>query len=165
MTSDPPSRLSTATLTVSAAIAFVTVASLLYLTVTDGADKLNVGGRVTSIIALIGLAYAISTIARNKVQSRTAKSRFSEAWIDFQEAVAATLPIDNYRDQTLYGHADPFLTACLSEGVLRTSDAWLLGFWRDRILDERVRVSGSVIDEITQILESAIGQVSLQHPR
>jgi hypothetical protein len=165
MTPDPSSRLNAATLAVSALIAFVTVAALLYLTVADGEDQLNVGGRVTSVVALVGLSYAISTIARLKVQSRIAKSRFSEAWIDFQEAVAAALPIAQYGTQIPPGDGDPYLTACLDERVLETSDVWLLRFWRDRIMDERVRVSASVVDEVTQILVSAIGQVSSTPPR
>jgi hypothetical protein len=160
MTPYPSSRPSTAAIAMPTFIAFVTVAALLWLTVADGADKLNVGGRITSIVALVGLSYAISTIARLKVQSRIAKSRFSEAWIDLQEAIAAKLPIDQYRTEILRGDEDPYLTACLREGVLKTSDVWLLRFWRDRIMDGRVRVSAAVVDEVTQILESAIGQVS-----
>lgn len=160
MTQDPSSRLRVASLGVSAFIAFATVAALLYLTVADGADQLNVGGRVTSVVALVGLSYAISTIARLKVQSHIARSRFSEAWIDLQEAVATTLPVAQYGTQMLPADEDPYLSACLREGVLKTSDVWLLRFWRDRIMDTRVRVSASVVDEVTQVLKSAIGQVS-----
>jgi hypothetical protein len=160
MTSDASRRLSAATLAVSAFMVFVTVAALLYLTIADGADQLNVGGRVTSVVALVGLSYAISTIARLKVQSHIAKSCFSEAWIDLQKAVAATLPTAQYGIQALHGDEDPYLTACLREGVLGPSDVWLLRFWRDRIMNERMRVSTSVVAEVTQILESTIRQVS-----
>jgi len=159
MTPDPSSRTNTAALAVSASIAFVTVAALLYLTVADGADKLDIGGRVTSIVALVGLSYAISTFARLKVQSHIAKSRFSEAWIELQEAIAAVLPIAAYRNEALPGDSDPYLTACLRAGVLETSDIWILRFWRDRIMDKRVRVSASVVDEVAKTLESAIGKV------
>jgi hypothetical protein len=177
MTPDPSSRLSAPGLAVSFFIAIVSGAALLWLAVADGADNLNVGGRVTATVALVGLAYAISTIARLKVQSNIARSRFSEAWIDLQKAVAAKLPIAEHGTQIHRGdeapyvrtpsedpyvraNEDPYLTACLRAGVLKTSDVWLLRFWRDRIMDERVRVSASVVGEVTQILESAIAQVS-----
>jgi hypothetical protein len=138
----------------------VTVAALLYLTVADGADTLDVGGRVTAIVALVGFAYAISTVARMKVQSHINKNRFSEAWIDFQEAVAAAVPIAEDKTQMPPNSSDPYLLACLREGILGTKDIWLLNFWRDRIMDERTHVSASVVNDVTQILESAIEKVA-----